>query len=505
MMRSSVSVWILGDQLLPAHPALQAVKAQAVPLQVVMVESLARASRLPYQRKKLALLFSAMRHYADQLKAQGIAVDYRLSTDTLSGLRQHIQEYHPARLVMMAASEYAGRGFQERLEQILGLPVQIHPNIQFLIGQFNPAPDVPETKRVVQETFYRSMRRHFDLLMEPDGGPVGKQWNYDTHNREKLPQDLAVPSPLTFEPDQLTRQVMAYVEEIGGGIGTVSGFNLAVTRDQAQAALRDFIENRLTNFGSYEDAMSQAHPLLFHSCLSPYLNIGLLEPLEVARAVEAAYRQGSLPLNSAEGFIRQVIGWREYMVWQYWRQMPELKQANYWGASRALPAWFWSGETEMNCLHTVIGRAIQGGYNHHIERLMILSNFCLLAGIEPGAVNDWFSAVYIDAYEWVMLPNVLGMGLYADGGRTATKPYIASANYIRRMSDYCSNCRFDPRRRTGSQACPYNYLYWNFILENEATLLANPRMGPGVLGVKRIAEDERAEIQALAAKFLSSI
>jgi deoxyribodipyrimidine photolyase-related protein len=504
MMDARVSVWILGDQLLAAHPAVQALKAQAVPFQVVMVESLARAQRLPYQRKKLVMLFSAMRHYAQRLAAEGISVDYRLAEDVLSGLRHHIQQYRPAQMVMMAASEYAGRRFQDQLDQLLGLPVQIHPNTQFLTGQFDPAPDIPAHKRVVQETFYRSMRRHFNLLMEPDGRPAGAHWNFDDRNRQRLPKGMAIPARLSFEPDQLTRQVMVDVSELGGGIGSVGGFNLAVTQDQAQSALLDFIDNRLANFGPYEDAMSQAHPLLFHSFLSPYLNIGLLEPLDVARQVEKAYRQGSLPLNSAEGFIRQVIGWREYMVWQYWRQMPELRQANFWSAARRLPDWFWNGQTEMNCLRTVIERAIQIGYNHHIERLMILSNFCLLAGVEPMAVNDWFSAVYVDAYEWVMLPNVLGMGLYADGGRTATKPYIASANYIRRMSDYCSSCRFNPRSRTGSQACPYNTLYWNFILENEATLLANPRMGPGILGVKRIAEAERAEIRALSAKFLSS-
>ena len=470
-----------------------------------MVESWTQTSRLPYQRKKLVLLFSAMRHYADQLQAKGIRVDYRQSVDLVSGLRQHIQQYRPARLVVMAASTFGGCQFQGKLEQILGLPVQVLPNTQFLIGIFNPASDIPTHKRVVQESFYRAMRRHFNLLMEPSGDPVGKQWNFDVRNRQPLPKNLAISPPLAFEPDQLTCQVMVDVNGLPGGSGSTGGFNLAVTQDQAQAALQDFIENRLVNFGPYEDAMSQAHPFLFHSLLSPYLNIGLLEPLEVARLVEAAYQQGRLPLNSAEGFIRQVIGWREYMAWQYWRQMPGLKKVNFWGASRPLPEWFWNGQTEMNCLHTVIGRALQLGYNHHIERLMILSNFCLLAGIEPGAVNDWFSTVYIDAYEWVMLPNVLGMGLYADGGKTATKPYIASANYIRRMSDYCASCTFDPRVRTGSRACPYNYLYWNFVMENEATLLANPRMGPGILGVRRIPDEERVEIRNLSAAFFDRL
>ena len=504
-MENSISVWILGDQLLQSHPALEAVRAQSAPVQVVMVESLSQASRRPYQRKKLVLLFSAMRHYAGQLQATGIRVDYRQSVDLVSGLRQHVQQYQPARLVVMAASTFGGRQFQKKLEQILGLPVQVLPNTQFLIGLFNPAPDAPVHKRVVQENFYRSMRRHFNLLMEPGGDPVGKQWNFDARNRQPLPKNLAISPPLTFDPDQLTCQVMEYVDGLPGGSGSSSGFNLAVTHDQAQAALRDFIENRLEYFGPYEDAMNQANPFLFHSLLSPYLNIGLLEPLEVAHRVEAAYYQGELALNSAEGFIRQMIGWREYMAWQYWRQMPEIKQANFWGASRPLPDWFWNGETRLNCLHTVIGRALQLGYNHHIERLMILSNFCLLAGIEPGAVNEWFSTLYIDAYEWVMVPNVFGMGLYADGGKISTKPYIASANYIRRMSDFCTSCAFDPRVRTGSQACPYNYLYWNFVMENEVTLLANPRIGPGILGVRRIPDEERAEIRNLSAAFFDTL
>lgn len=504
-MDSSFSVWILGDQLLQSHPALLASKAQAFPFQVVMVESLEQTRRLPYQRKKLVLLFSAMRHYAGQLQAEGIKVDYRQSVDLVSGLRQHVQQYLPARLVVMAASTFGGLQFQEQLEQRLGLPVQVLPNTQFLIGLFNPAPNVPVHKRVVQENFYRSMRRHFNLLMEPSGVPVGKQWNFDARNRQSLPKNLTISPPISFEPDQLTQQVMAYVDALPGGSGCSSGFNLAVTRVQAQQALRDFIENRLGNFGPYEDAMSLAHPILFHSLLSPYLNIGLLEPLEVARQVEAAFYHGELTINSAEGYIRQVIGWREYMAWQYWRQMPKLRNANFWDASRPLPDWFWNGQTEMNCLHTVINRALHLGYNHHIERLMILSNFCLLAGIEPLTVNDWFSALYVDAYEWVMLPNVLGMGLYADGGKTATKPYIASANYIRRMSDYCTSCNFDPRRRTGSWACPYNYLYWNFVMQNETTLLANSRMGPGILGVRRIPDEERAEIRNLAEMFFSSL
>jgi deoxyribodipyrimidine photolyase-related protein len=251
--------------------------------------------------------------------------------------------------------------------------------------------------------------------------------------------------------------------------------------------------------------MRSSSATLFHSVLSPYLNIGLLEPLQVARLAQERYLHGQAPLQSVEGFIRQVVGWREFIYWQYWRQMPELIQSNFWDAHNPLPAFFWDGHTDMNCLRMVIARALNDGYTHHIERLMLLSNFCLLAGISPAQVNDWFTACYIDAYEWVMLPNVLGMGLYADGGLTATKPYLASANYIHKMSDYCTGCRYNPRLRQGPGACPFNTLYWNFLIQHEKVLRANPRMGPNVLGLQRIAPDERQKIQTQAAEFLSQL
>ena len=288
-------------------------------------------------------------------------------------------------------------------------------------------------------------------------------------------------------------------------MGTVEGFNLAVTRDQAQAALADFLAQRLAGFGPYEDAMSSQHPTLYHSVLSPYLNIGLLEPLELVREAEQAYYHDRAPINSAEGFVRQVLGWREYIYWQYWRLMPGLIEGNDWDAQRPLPQFFWDGETEMNCLHHAISRAIYTGYNHHIERLMLLCNFCLLAGIHPQAVNEWFLSFYVDAYEWVMVPNVIGMGLNADGGLIATKPYIASANYINRMSDYCRSCRHDPRKRTGGEACPFNFLYWNFLLVHEATLRGNPRLGRNVLALRYLDDAERQTVRVQAGSFLDGL
>jgi deoxyribodipyrimidine photolyase-related protein len=499
-----VSVWILGDQLVEHHPALAAAEAEAGRdgLRIVLVESRARSARLPYQRKKLVLLFSAMRHYAAELQRRGYEVDYVRAGDMLGGLREHRTAQRTERICCMAASEYRGRRFQARLPQMLDLPVVVLPNTQFLIGQYNPIPNPQPGKRYVMENFYRAMRRRFDLLMAPDGSPLSGQWNFDVQNRRPLPKGLQPPLRQRFEPDDITRQVMSEVAEITPAVGSVDGFDLAVTRHQARQALRDFLDHRLAEFGLYEDAMSGGSDALFHSVLSPYLNIGLLEPLPVALAAQERYMLGQAPLQSVEGFIRQVVGWREFIYWQYWRQMPELKSANFWDAHRSLPGFFWDAKTEMNCLRRVIHRALDNGYTHHIERLMVLSNFCLLAGISPQQVNDWFTTCYIDAYEWVMLPNVLGMGLYADGGVTATKPYIASANYIHKMSDYCAGCCYDPKQRLGPQACPFNTLYWNFLIQHEAVLRSNPRMGPNVLGLSRIGLEQREEIQAQAAKFL---
>jgi deoxyribodipyrimidine photolyase-related protein len=280
---------------------------------------------------------------------------------------------------------------------------------------------------------------------------------------------------------------------------------LAVTREEALKVLDDFIENRLPNFGAYEDAMAQEEPILFHSVLSPLMNIGLLEPLEIVQRAEAAYHAGRAPINSVEGFIRQIIGWREYVYWRYHKMMPEFHTLNHWNATRQLPDFFWTAKTNMNCLQQIIGRVIETGYSHHIERLMVLCNFALLAGINPKEVNDWFLSVYFDAYDWVVTPNVIGMGLCADGGIVGTKPYISSAAYINKMSNYCQSCAYNPKVRTGDDACPFNYLYWNFLLRFESQLRANPRMGPNVLGLKHLDADERLRVQEQAEEFLQTL
>jgi deoxyribodipyrimidine photolyase-related protein len=285
----------------------------------------------------------------------------------------------------------------------------------------------------------------------------------------------------------------------------VESFDYAVTRAEAFTALEDFISQRLPEFGAYQDAMRAEADLLYHSRLSPYLNLGLLEPLEVAQRAAQAYQQGAAPINSVEGFIRQVVGWREFMYWQYWRQGADYQQVNHWGFTRPLPGFFWNGMTDMNCLRTIIQRVLRSGYAHHIERLMVLSNFCLLSGIRPQEVNDWFLSGFVDAYEWVMLPNVLGMGLFADGGKVATKPYIASANYIHKMSDYCGKCTFNRKQRTGEGACPFNFLYWNFLIAHESELRKNARMSTSLLGLRRLDEAQRQEVQAQARDFFKAL
>lgn len=503
-----ISVWILGDQLLLEHPALLAAEARVgrEEMRVVMVESRRRAWGRGYQRKKLVLLLSAMRHYAERLREEGYQVDY-VAADTFTvGLEQHARRHGTERLLMMASSNFGGRRFQESmLPKQLDVTVEILPNTQFLVGQFDPLPEPEPGKHYVMEQFYRAMREHFRVLLDEDGKPAGGQWNYDRLNRKRLPRRITLPERITFEPDDMTRKVMEEVSSWERGVGRVEGFNLAVTHAQAKEALADFVAHRLESFGPYEDAMTGTHATLFHSVLSPLVNLGLLEPLQMVQATVDAYDRGIAPINSVEGFVRQVMGWREFMYWQYWRLMPELTHANSWDGERPMPAMFWNGETEMNCIHHVVGRAIDLGYTHHIERLMIVTNYCTLTGVEPKAVLEWFMSLYIDAYDWVMQPNVIGMGLNADGGLIATKPYISSANYINRMSDYCKSCRYDHRQRTGPEACPYNFLYWHFLFKHEERLRQNPRMVRSLFGIGRFHDSERQAIREAAAGYLARL
>ncbi len=481
------SVWILGDQLLHDHPGL------APGRHVVLIESLQRLQQRLYHKRKLGLILAAMRHYAVALRALGYEVDLRPAPDFVTGLREHLAASGSTRLVCMAAAEYDTRQLQLSLAPMLDTAVEVLPNDQFLITRYPP-----RRAPARMEPFYRMLRRQTGLLLDTNGEPEGGRWNFDANNRQRY-DGRPVPALPTFVPDALTRSALDDVEALcPQAIGSMDGVALPVTRAQALAALDNFITHRLPDFGPFEDAMHSHEPVLFHSMLSPLINIGLLRPLEMCQAAVHAFYNGLAPLASVEGFVRQIIGWREYIYYRYWDMMPGLRDVNAWNHQRPLPAFFWNGATDMHCLQHAITRALRDGYTHHIERLMLICNFALLAGLQPQAVNDWFTTCYIDAYEWVMLPNVLGMGLHADGGVTATKPYIASANYIQRMSNYCSTCRFNPKARIGVDACPFNTLYWNFLIVHEARLRANPRLGPAVLGLRRFDPTQRAAIQAHA-------
>lgn len=501
------SVWILGDQLIEQHPAItHAVKTfERESIIILMIESQNQFQRLPYHAKKLVLLKSAMRHYAKELEGKGYQVDYRSVTDTATALFQHCKDFFSQILVTMAASSFQGREFQAQLTSKLIIETEILPNTQFLTGQFDPFPDYEPGDQITQEKFYRKIRQHFNVLIEDHDSPMGGKWNYDKKNRKPLPQDKIPPKVIRFETDTLTQQVIQEVKDNWSFTGNLEGFDLAVTHEQAQQAADDFFENRLDKFGTYEDAMSKCQSILYHSKLSPYINLGLLQPLELARAAESHYHNRDLAINNVEGFIRQVIGWREYMYWQYHLLMPDLAGSNFWESDNQLPHFFWDADTQMNCLKHVLERLLDSGYAHHIERLMVLSNFCLLTGINPDEVYHWFNCMLIDAYEWVMVPNVYGMGLYADGGLISTKPYIASANYIHKMSDYCDNCHFDHGKRTGEQACPYNFLYWNFLISRQETLQKMPRMARMLYNLKYLDDAERKRVQESASQFLESL
>lgn len=496
------SVWILGDQLTHHHPLLDPIrKAKQI---VVMIESLGRVRKRLYHKQKITLVLSAMRHFAEELRQAGWRVDYREEESFIAGLSGHLKETHSRKLGMMEAAEWQSRRMQHSLRKQLNIEVNLVPNNLFLCEQFRS--EEKPAKRLILEMFYRAMRKHFGVLLTPKGDPVGGVWNFDRDNRKPYRSKNLPSPPVRFQPDEITEAVIEKVERTATkNIGSTQGFAMAVTRKQAIASLEDFILHRLRDFGAYEDAMSENEAILFHSLLSPLLNIGLLEPMEVIRRAEETYHAGQAPINSVEGFIRQILGWREYVYWRYHRMMPGFHERNYWQAEKRLPDFFWTAQTEMNCLRRVIGRVLETGYSHHIERLMVLCNFALLAGINPKEVNDWFLECYIDAYDWVVTPNVIGMGLCADGGVVGTKPYVASAAYIHKMSDYCKGCRYDHKSRTGDDACPYNLLYWNFLLRFEAQLRSNPRMGPNVLGLKHLKEAERATVQTQAREFLDKL
>jgi deoxyribodipyrimidine photolyase-related protein len=499
------TIWILGDQLVLHHPAFERVTRNTGT--ILMIESAAHARRVRYHKQKLVFLFSAMRHYAEELRALGWTVDYhREQPDFETGLKAHLRQYRPARIWLMEPSEYGVAEALERLVKAYGLSIGILPTTMFISDRTEFATWAHGKKTLVLEKFYRHMRQKTGLLMEPNGEPTGGRWNYDQENRQVPPPGHQFPSLPRYAPDAITREVIDWVRrDFPDGYGIIEPFYWATTRADAEDAYQNFIEHRLDLFGPYEDAMVRGQFALYHTLVSPYVNVGLLDPLEAARQAEQAYRSGKARLNSVEGVIRQFIGWREFIYQIYWLRMPEMAQANFFGDTRPLPHYYWDAETRMQCLRETILQLQQTGHTHHIQRLMVLGNFALLAGVLPQAVNEWFWLAYIDAYEWVTLPNVLGMSLYADGGFLATKPYVASAAYINRMSNYCQGCAYDPKQRHGERACPFNSLYWAFLDRHREKLSSNQRMRMVYAMWDKLEPKERAATLDWAATLLARL
>ncbi|SHO57745.1 cryptochrome/photolyase family protein [Vibrio quintilis] len=478
---------------------------------ILMCEVREEATHVKHHQKKIAFLFSAMRHFAQSLSGQGYRVIYvRLDDpDNTGSFRGEVKrcaaKYNPAQIVLTHPGEYRVLQEVRTWSSVLGIPVEIRPDQRFLCTPEAFAHWAGRRKQLRMEYFYREMRQQYDILMA-DGAPVGGKWNYDADNRKPPKTGLQIPANSTFPPDEITTEVMQLVSQhFSSHFGRLEPFCFAVTRKQALTVLEQFIQQRLVCFGDYQDAMLEGEPWMFHSHLSFYLNVGLLLPLECVKAAEDAYTQGKAPLNAVEGFIRQIIGWREYVRGIYWLNMPEYASLNYFEASRDLPDFYWHGDTKMNCLRQCIQETSNNAYAHHIQRLMVLGNFALLTGIDPKQVNEWFLAVYADAFEWVELPNVSGMILFADGGYLASKPYAAGGSYIHKMSDYCKNCRYQVTRKSGPDACPFHYLYWDFLARNRDKLSTNPRLGMMYSTYHRMNDDKKAAIREESALFLLSL
>jgi len=504
---------VLADQLSRDIPSLAGLKSPEDMQDnlVLMVEVRAEVTYVKHHKRKVAFLFSAMRHFAEDLRTDGIALDYRQLDDpdnrgSLAGeVARAIASFKADRLLVTAPGEYRLAAEMAGWQELFGIDVEILLDTRFLSGIDEFASWADGRKSLRMEYFYREMRKKYNILMQDDA-PIGEQWNYDVENRKPPKDALSIPSPYIGEIDDITQEVMSLVyERFNDHFGDLEPFYFAVTRTDALQVLNQFIEQRLSHFGDYQDAMLQGEPWMYHSHISFYMNCGLLLPLECVQAAERAYHEKKAPLNAVEGFIRQIIGWREYIRGIYWLKMPDYAEANFFETRRSLPDFYWSANTKMNCLRQCVLETKQNAYAHHIQRLMVLGNFALLAGIDPKDVNEWFLIVYADAYEWVELPNVSGMILFADGGYLASKPYAAGGSYINKMSNYCKNCSYKVTKKNGPDACPFNYLYWDFLDRNSEKLRGNHRIGMMYKIFDRMGEEKQKSIRNDSKRFLSNI
>lgn len=493
---------VLGDQLSPGLSSL----ADATPADLIlMAEVREEATYVRHHKQKIALTFAAMRSFAAGLEGRGLRVRYvrvddPASIGSIAGeLERALAEAGPfGQVIVTECGEWRLQSALQAFAARCAVPVEIRDDSRFLCSHAGFEAWARDRKELRMEWFYRDMRRRTGLLMDGDQ-PADGRWNFDAENRKRLPPGLRAPRRRRFEPDAVAREAIADVERLfPDHFGTLDAFGWPTTAAQAQLALDHFLRDGLPLFGDWQDAMATGEPFLWHSLVSTSINLGLLDPLEVCRRAEAEWRAGRAPLNAVEGFVRQILGWREFVRGIYWLKMPEYARRNALEADRTLPGLFWSGETDMVCVRETVIAARDHAYAHHIQRLMVTGNLMMLLGVHPDAVDDWYMTVFADAYEWVEMPNARGMATFADGGIVGSKPYAASGAYIKRMSDHCGGCRYDPAARTVEGACPFNALYWDFLIANEPRLGGNARMAMPYRNLARFSDAERAAITTSA-------
>lgn len=504
-------IMVLGDQLDANSTALRDI--DPVRDIVLIAEVRDESTHVPSHKTRTVLFLSAMRHFRDALRSKGITVHYRALDDpdnqgSLSGeLELAIRTHAPQKIVITEPGDHRVASALENSAKRLNIPYETRPDSHFICDAKAFEQHASSRKQLRLEFFYRQMRQQTGALMD-DGKPTGGAWNYDAENRGSFGKHGPglLPRPVSFKPDQTTRAVIEAIHRLlPENPGETNGFDWPVTREDALIALEDFIHNRLPDFGTYQDAMWTHEPWLYHSRLSAALNLKLLNPREVIQAAEEAYRRGHAPLAAVEGFIRQILGWREYVRAIYRHFMPAYAESNALNATLPLPAFFWTGDTRMACLQDAIGQTLRLGYAHHIQRLMVTGLYALMFGVKPQAVHEWYLAVYVDAVEWVELPNTIGMSQFADGGIMASKPYVATGKYIQRMSNYCAGCPYDPATATGPKACPFTTLYWDFLLQHRDSLRTNQRMTMQLKNLDRLSPTRQQEIQTAAAKHRAQV
>ena len=501
-------ILILGDQLDVDSAALKDVNLKAD--EIFMVESANEAQHVWSHKARIALFLSAMRHFAEHLKSQGFTLNYiqHSPRSIVEELKSKILDGKFTHLVCVEPGEWRLKQSIEAFAGELNIVLEMRQDSHFYCTHLEFKEWVANKKELRLEYFYRLMRKTHGILVDQDGNPEGGQWNFDRDNRKPFPKKGPglIPSPELFEPDAITQVVLAEVEErYSDHPGSLAHFQWPVTRQQALQALEGFVEHRLATFGIYEDAMWTDTPFGWHSLLSSSLNLKLLNPREVVDAVLVAWKKYDLELATVEGFIRQILGWREFVRGMYYLDMPQMAVDNFYKHQNSLPSWYWTGDTKMKCMQEAIGQTLQYGYAHHIQRLMVTGNFALLAEVLPKEVCDWYLAIYIDAIEWVELPNTAGMALFASGGRFTSKPYIASGAYIKRMSNYCGSCQYKPDVRFGEGACPVTNLYWNFLIKHRTQFEASPRTRLMTANLSRISDSDQQAIQVHAAGLLRDL